>query len=272
MTPFSNLYDLIAQDYKAKRSQPWKYFLKFLEDIDNLGNDEKRPIHGICCDLGCGTGRHTSLISNKADIYLGLDLSFEMIKLGRKSQLESNLEDKNNKIVKQQWIACDIEHIPLRNDSLSSIVSIAVIHHILSKIKRKELLNYLNDILKENGNIILSVWGCSIGEKGKSAKKRDYFLCMSEKKQFCIPQKKNNEKILGLRKNDVYIPWRILVKNKGKIEIPRVYHLFTYSELQEFEKYFRIITIKIYPNIHSVENKDVLNRAGINYFLFLKKI
>lgn len=275
MSPFfQNVYDAIALDYHAKRSKPWKYFLKFLEDIEKQNDVEKGSIHGIYCDLGCGTGRHSYIISNQADIYLGLDLSFEMINLARKTQFDLNIDGNNINIVKQQWIACDIEHIPLRNSSLSSIISIAVLHHILSHRKREMLLSNLHETLKDNGNMILSLWGSSVGEKAKSTKKRDYFLCMTGKKQFCIlpNRKKSIKKILGLKRNDVYIPWRISMRDSGKIEVPRVYHLFTYSELQEFKKFFEIIAKKIYPDIHSAENKETIERSGINYFVLLKKI
>ncbi|MBD3353620.1 MAG: methyltransferase domain-containing protein, partial [Candidatus Lokiarchaeota archaeon] len=133
MARFITDYDDIAINYNHKRRKPWKYFLDFLEELNQLEIGTTLNTGGIVCDLGCGTGRHTQIILSKSDVYIGIDLSFKMLEIA-KSNLEKTIKIKS---VNSNWVACDVENLPFRENSFSNIYSIAVIHHIISKKHRQ---------------------------------------------------------------------------------------------------------------------------------------
>lgn len=247
MPNFINRYDPIAVDYSKKRSKPWKLFLDFLDCTNDYYNSEEQIIKGICCDLGCGTGRHQEILAEKADLYIGADLSFEMLKIA-KSKADNN---KGNR----QWILCDIENIPMRPKSITTLVSIAVIHHILTKKRRRKVINQIGDITQRKGFVLISVWGAAKG-KNSSALKKATFRARIRKKKHMLKFRKGNYVKLG--KNDILLPWSFIKKGNERIEVQRVYHLFNFSELQEFQT----------ENLSTVLIRSLSN----NYFLLLKRL
>lgn len=252
MPNFINRYDHIAVDYSKKRSKPWKFFLDFLDIISDINTPEDQIIKGICCDLGCGTGRHQKILTEKADLYIGADLSIKMLEIAK-----SNVDNKIN----QQWIQCDIENIPFRPNSISTIVSIAVIHHILSKKRRRKVINKICEIIQQKGFILVSVWGATKG-KNSFAIKKAKFRARIRIKEHTFKFWKG--RYLKLNKNDILLPWSVISKENKRIEVPRVYHLFNFSELQEFQTPENLNTVLI----RSFGNE----KTGNNYFLLLKKL
>ena len=131
-----NLYDIIAEDYGRKRKKPWNLFLEFYKELQDLFPLDFGKQGKIYCDLGCGTGRHMEFLAEKADIYIGTDNSF--------SSLNIAFNNKRKNIDKIQLLHCDIEHLPFRSGKISIVHSIAVIHHILSRTKRKRVNQKIN--------------------------------------------------------------------------------------------------------------------------------
>lgn len=251
MPNFINRYDHIAVDYSKKRSKPWKLFLDFLDIISDINTPEDQLIKGICCDLGCGTGRHQKILTEKADLYIGADLSIKMLEIAK-----SNADNKIN----QQWIQCDIENIPFRPNSISTVVSIAVIHHILRRRRRRKVIKKISEITQREGLIIVSVWGATQGKNSFIAKKATFHSRMLGKKHLI---KSLKGKYVKLKRNDIILPWTVISRENKRIEVPRVYHLFNFSELQEFQT----------ENLNTILIRSLGNeKTGNNYFLLLKRL
>ncbi len=65
-----------------------------------------------------------------------------------------------------------------------------------------------------------------------------------------------------LKKNDILLPWTVVNMENERIEVQRVYHLFNFSELQEFQT----------ENLSTILIRSLGNeKTGNNYFLLLKK-
>lgn len=232
-----NRYDNIAVDYGRKRKKPWKYFIEFLEKCEENDIDIERRLGSICCDLGCGTGRHTDVLMKYCDMYIGTDLSFRMLTIA------------NGKLMQEQYIACDMKNMPLRNECLSSIVSIAVVHHLRKNTDRKHALKEIKRLIEANGAAIFSVWSAIKGRNSKAVKRKRF------RKRMAGSNADNNEP------KTLFLPWKCSTSQGRSIEIMRVYHLYTLNELFDFEKEF------------DVKYRAIIGdeRAGNNYFLLALK-
>lgn len=232
-----NRYDKIAADYARKRKNPWKYFIEFLKKCEDKGIDIKSRIGDICCDLGSGTGRHADLLKKYCEIYIGTDLSFKMLSIANANKID------------EQFVACDMRHMPFRDGSTSSVISIAVLHHLPLQQQRKKALKEFLRIIEKDGTILLSVWSAVKGKNSKRVKRHRFRHRMS-----C--HSINNEEI-----KSIYLPWKTHDKDGNAVKIMRIYHLYTWNEIQRFKRFF------------TTEIREILGdeRAGHNYFVLGSK-
>ncbi len=240
-------YNQIAKDYHSKRRKPWRpleFFLNFL-------NKKGYNFNGPCLDLGCANGRNFKILGTYPKKLIGIDISLEFLKIvysdlrnsDRYSKLESNLI---------QVLLADIKYLPIRTNSIQNIYSIATIHHIKNKSDRKDLMTQTNEILKENGNLVITVW------RKWQKKYRSYFFLDGFKRKISF---KHNEqqRMAGLEEfGDKFVPWGLSGKNKA---YNRFYHFFSKREIKKLLKIFDVKEFKIMggPN-----NND-------NFFLFAQK-
>jgi len=85
---YAEIYDLVYQD------KDYESEIKFLEQIL-----EKYNVKTIL-DIGCGTGRHSVILSQDGYDVLGIDKSIDMIKIARKKTKDSSLRFKHCSILK----------------------------------------------------------------------------------------------------------------------------------------------------------------------------
>ena len=97
--------------------------------------------NSIVLDLGCGTGRNM-LYPNIN--FIGIDNCENFIKICKLKNLSV--------------IEGDMCNIPLKNDSIDNIISIASFHHLISNLRRNQCLQEIYRVLKKNGTVLLSVW------------------------------------------------------------------------------------------------------------------
>ncbi|MHA2129338.1 MAG: class I SAM-dependent methyltransferase [Promethearchaeota archaeon] len=221
----------MAHDYHSKRKVPWKpldFFLGFLKKKGYYFGE-------ITLDLGCANGRNFKILGTPPKKLVGIDISFEFLKIARENLTDSHLYSKfeSNFI---QLILADIKYLPIRKDSVRNIFSIATIHHIRSKTNRKDLISQFNNVLKTNGNIVITVW------RKWQKKYRSYFLIDGIKRKFNLEHKKH-QKNAGLEEfGDKYVTWEL---SKEKLVYDRFYHFFSKHEIKRLLKPFTIKEFKI---------------------------
>lgn len=101
------------------------------------------PEHAIVCDLGCGTGRMTELLSPFAQHVIGVDASEAMIEAARQRLRPST----NTTIHRAQ-----LKELPLDDDSIDVALMVLVLHYVsdpLAALKEAER------VLRPGGKLVL---------------------------------------------------------------------------------------------------------------------
>jgi SAM-dependent methyltransferase len=226
-----NTFNQIAHDYHSKRKNPWKPLELFLEYLKKKSYN----FNGICLDLGCANGRNFKILGTSPKRLIGIDISCEFLKIARKDLKDSYQYSKYESCI-IHLILSDINHLPIRNDSIDNIFSIATIHHIRTKTNRKRLISQFNKMLKNNGKIVITVW------RKWQKKYRSYFIVDGIKRKFNL-EHRQQQKTAGLEEfGDKYVPWEL---SKEKSVYNRFYHFFSKSEIRRLLKIFEIIDFKI---------------------------
>ncbi|MHA1293336.1 MAG: class I SAM-dependent methyltransferase [Promethearchaeota archaeon] len=240
-------YNKIAEDYDQKRKKPWRPFEKFLMKLKNDG----LKIKGFCLDLGCANGRHFKTLKTKEIKLIGIDNAIEFLKIAK-----SDLSDVN-KYQKEEskgiaLILADINFLPIRKKKIDVLISIATIHHIKEKINRKKVITQINEILKDNGFILITVWR-RWQKKLKSHFIKDFL------KRLLNPKFKKEQINMGLVEfGDKFVPWTVIGKNET---YNRFYHFFSKHEIKKLiEKFY----IKDFIAIGGPNKRD-------NFFIHAKK-
>ena len=129
-------YDSIAERYKHWRSRPWR--------ISLLAKGS------VVLDMGSGPCENGLYIAKMLGAYLiCLDISLGMISVAKEKIL-------GEKIFGDPLVA-DILNLPLRNNSVDTVLAIASIHHIPPDALRKALRESIR-ILRRRGLFIATVW------------------------------------------------------------------------------------------------------------------
>lgn len=181
-------YNLIAEEFSMTRKKMWEE-IRFLVD-DYVIDGEK------ILDLGCGNGRFYEFFKNKNIDYIGVDNSEKLIELAKEKYPDANFQLAN------------ALNLSFPDNYFDKVYSVAILHHIPSEEFRLQVLKEIRRVLKQGGNLILTVW------KFHSSKEILLFL------EYTIL------KIIGKSKldfKDIFEPW-------GK-KTERYYHWFSKKEL-----------------------------------------
>ncbi len=199
------VWDIIAKSFDKTRQKPWQECIHFVESLDSSDT---------LFDACCGNGRNILPFHNKFKKIIGLDFSYELLKIIRKKLKKEGIKNV-------ELIHSNIEKIPLKNNSIDSIIFIAALHNIKGKENRIKSLKEIKRVLKKNGKTLVSVW----------SREQDKFRDIFKEKKV-----RNNEE-----EGDIQIYW----KQNGH-NIPRFYHLYSKEEfIEDLEKSgFRIIDFK----------------------------
>ncbi len=180
-------------------------------------------------DLGCGNGRFSEIVGNKADYY-GVDVSEKLIEIAKEKY-------SNRKFVVNEPFA-----LPFKNNFFDKIFCLAVLHHIPSKKFRKDFLREIKRVTKPGGKLILTVWDLNDNSKAKRLLLKYTFF-----------------KLIGKSKldyKDVFYPWK---NSRGEILIDRYIHVFFEKELKKLVQSVGFI----------VKEKGILGRSKKEKNLFL---
>lgn len=83
-------------------------------------------------DIPCGTGRLIPLFKNNGIIFVGADLSAEMMQVSLSRSSKTGLMDG--------MVRCDAEHLPFRDNSVDSIFSIRFMFHVPEPVRLRILV------------------------------------------------------------------------------------------------------------------------------------
>jgi len=94
-------------------------------------------------DVGCGPGEYCSLIANKCEQVIGMDFSYEILRIAKKDKKHKNLN----------YIKGDINNLPFENNSFDVVASIGLLQCIK---EYKQGIKEMDRVLKQNGFLIVS--------------------------------------------------------------------------------------------------------------------
>ena len=166
------VYSEIANHFNKTRYHTWP---KIRDFVNSLGKNS------TIYDVGCGNGRNMDIRDDCT--FIGCDNNYNLLDEARKNNHDCYYGDNLN--------------IPFPDNVADAVLSIAVIHHFSTTVRRINALKELFRILKPNGLVLIYVWA---HEQPKFAK----------------------------YSKDAMIDWND--QNSGKI-YQRFYYLFTSHEL-----------------------------------------
>ncbi|MGM0467778.1 MAG: class I SAM-dependent methyltransferase [Promethearchaeati archaeon] len=219
-------WNKFAEDYHNKRRKPWNAFKSFFNETINQGY----TFNGLIIDLGCANGRHFSVLKNDNNRIIGIDNSIEFLKIARENLPKREIKDFN--INNINLLLADISKLPLRDNSIKHIISVAALHHIMTKKERRETFDYLHKILNYGGFLLISVW------RRWQKRFKTHFIKNWIKRKLIASFKKDqiNKGLMDF--GDIFVPWTISSENNT---INRFYHLFSSKELHNLLNEFKII-------------------------------
>ncbi len=132
----ADVYNSIAQDFSNTRTKYniWHSVRTFITDL---------PSGAHVADIGCGNGKNIQLRCDDIT-YHCMDISEEMVKI---------CQDRGFNIVQG-----DILQIPFADEYVDACMSIAVIHHLTTRVERVTAIRELIRITKPGGKILIYVW------------------------------------------------------------------------------------------------------------------
>jgi len=227
-------FEKIAKDWDRLRGTPWPVLLEFFKRfnyIDSFCGD-------FLLDLGCGNGRHTLFFADKSQFIIGVDFSFELLKIAKK---KCNLQEINN----VSYVMADITALPFKKNIFSGVIFLATLHHIPYQKNRLKVLKEIKNILKKDGYCLISIW--------RKWQRRFFWHFLKQFLWYLFTFKSFQE--FG----DIYIPW----KQQNGVIVQRFYHLFSKKEIKKLIKKtkFQIILME---NFGGPTNRD-------NIFSIIKK-
>ncbi len=205
-----NVYDIISKHFSTTRKIIWPKVEDFINSFEP---------NSLILDIGCGNGKNMG--SRNDCIYIGLDTCENLMK---QAKLRQNCS----------YILGNCIELPFKLNTFDYAMSIAVIHHLSTEIRRLQALQEITRILKKNGEALIYVW----------AFEQPRFI--NEKSQ------------------DVNVKWMLQKKYSEKKErdeiFYRYYHLFKKNELETL--IYKVKELKI------IESGNQYN----NWYCIVKKI
>ncbi len=215
-----DFYKTNADDFSRTRYKIWSGVKQFLNSI---------PSDSIILDAGCGNGKN---MLETDHTFIAYDSCNELLNLAKTKAI--NLNKSNIK----DFICGDVRSLPFESNSFDAIMSIAVIHHIMTYSDRLTAFSEIIRVCKPGGSILITVW---------KAESNPVFETGLETTNNSNTEYSNTDRL---------IQW----KTDDKISY-RFYHFFTQDEIDTLTNYLQ----ELYSI--SISIKDELN----NYYLTIDK-
>jgi len=181
-TNVQNIYSIIATDFSRTRQKVWKSVDDFVNSYDS---------NTSFLEIGCGNGKNMLL---RPSHFIGCDTCKEFVSLCKGRGLN---------VVQ----ACATK-LPFNDSSFDATLSVAVIHHLSTDIRRESAIKEQIRVTRPGGKVFIEVWGLE----------------------------NNNKATDGANS---MVPW----KYNGNV-YERYYHFFEKSELIGYIKNMKNVTIE----------------------------
>ncbi|KAH1006040.1 hypothetical protein HUJ04_006921 [Dendroctonus ponderosae] len=214
------VYENIADHFSDTRHKPWPNVLEFVQSF-TYGD--------ILVDVGCGNGKY--LGHNKYIFDIGCDRSTGLVDICRGKKVETFITDCLS--------------IPINDQYVDGVISIAVIHHLATEERRLKAIKEMVRILRIGGKGLIYVWA---HEQIKNQKKSSYIMqCRKNRKETTLKHLDSSEgrqevplpggielpvhaNRSNFKASDVLVPWKLKDDNKTFL---RFYHVFGEHELEK---------------------------------------
>ncbi|KAL5533117.1 TRM9 [Sanghuangporus sanghuang] len=207
------IYESIAHHFSSTRYKPWPVVAAFLASI---------PAGHIGLDAGCGNGKYLMAPQEREGVYwtIGLDRSVRLLDIAKLAGGRS-----------RECVLADVLDNPWRNGAFDFAISIATIHHLSTRERRKNSIqNLLNCLSPSHGRGLIYVWSVRQDELSK--------------RSIPSPVEKTNSEHRG---QNVLVPWVMTnsfasqklekMQSRETEDSPavfnRYYHLFEEGELRD---------------------------------------
>ncbi|WP_423751368.1 class I SAM-dependent methyltransferase [Salinirarus marinus] len=133
-------YDRIASHFSKTREYPWPEIETFL---DGASADD-------ALDVGCGNGRHTELLADRATRAVGVDVSRGLLDEARARASARGFD--------AAFVQGDASALPVRGGRFDLALYVATLHHLRPRERRVRSLDELARALGPAGRALVSVW------------------------------------------------------------------------------------------------------------------
>ncbi|MWV64920.1 methyltransferase domain-containing protein [Halorubrum sp. JWXQ-INN 858] len=147
-------YDRIAPHFSKTREYAWPEVESFLADhtTETSVDPSADPSIDRALDLGCGNGRHTELLAERAAAVVGVDVSRGLLDEATRRAAERGFADV------AEFVQGDAAALPVADDAVDLAVYVATIHHLSPRAARVRSLNELARVLRPGGVALVSAW------------------------------------------------------------------------------------------------------------------
>ena len=135
-------YDRIAAHFSETRAYPWPEVKSFL--------GERSADRAL--DVGCGNGRHTELLADRAPTAVGVDLSRGLLREAGQRARDREFDDA------AAFVHGDAAALPIGTAAVDLALYVATIHHLPSRDARVRSLDELARVLRPDGVGLVSAW------------------------------------------------------------------------------------------------------------------
>ena len=236
-----SVYNDIATHFNQTRTYIWPKVKEYIESL---------PPWSIVLDVGCGNGRNMNL--RKTDLFfVGLDISTKLL----------HIVGSDKKIC---TVAAVQQNLPFHRDSVDSILSIAVVHHLVDPLQRQKSIFEIERCLRVGGTALIYVW--TKEQKKFEGLSSDVLIPWQLQKKY--DQRNEQFQPLSKKRKTNLTQDAGVVKNNGISKtLWRYYHLFEENELENLVKHAQSLKIieagRQYHNWYVVVQKQyITNKNG----------
>jgi alkylated DNA repair protein alkB family protein 8 len=145
------VYDTVASSWHGTRYKAWPKVDEFLRSL---------PFGSMVADLGCGNGKNVPAIKDNRCFAVPCDISAPLVRIAAEEHGVSGF-------------VCDGLNTPLRAGVFDAAISIAVLHHLSTEVRRVQALREAARLLRPGGRFLVYCW--SFEQDGDVSRSRHRF-------------------------------------------------------------------------------------------------